>query len=112
DRSRPSPPVAAPATPAGGGAPRHDWNRSEASWALEREAPAQERFAAFRLRSLFLRHIVPSPGADVHLARARDLLLGIEKHLFPLRNPPRRSWNRKEDGKHLNREAHGLIDES
>src|SRR5579863_5113053 len=39
--------------------------------------------------------VVALAGADVQLARAGDLLLGILEHLDPLRQPARRAGNRE-----------------
>src|SRR5271166_4220033 len=50
--------------------------------------------------------------AEVDLARARDLLLRVEQHFFPLRDPSRRARNRKEHGKHRHGKTHRLVDEA
>ena len=47
------------------------------------------------LSALRQRHVIPPLVADVHLLWPRDLLIGVEQHLFPLRDPARRSRNRK-----------------
>ena len=49
---------------------------------------------------------------EIDLARARNFLLGIEEHLFPLRDPTGSAGNREEHGKHGHRETHGLINEA
>src|ERR1700692_4840458 len=60
-----------------------------------------------------VQHLVrPQIVAQVDLARARDFLLGIEQHLFPLRDPAAGARNREEDGEHGHPEAHGLIDQA
>src|SRR5467141_5165701 len=50
--------------------------------------------------------------SKVDLSWPRNFLLGVEKHLFPLRDPPGGARNREEDGKHGHRESHRLINEA
>src|SRR5258708_29817831 len=47
--------------------------------------------------------------AEVDLARPRNFLLGIEEHLFPLRDPTGSARNREQDWKHRHWETHRLI---
>src|SRR6185503_7697837 len=58
------------------------------------------------------RQVIPPRVADVHLLWPRDLLIGVEQHLLPLRDPARRSRNRKQHREHRHREAQRLIDEA
>ena len=48
---------------------------------------------------------------DVDLPRPRDLLLGVEQHLFPLRHPADRARDGEQHREHVHREAHRLIDQ-
>ncbi len=50
--------------------------------------------------------------ADEELAWPGDLLLLVQEHLLPLRNPPCRPRNREEDRKHRDRKAHRLVDDA
>src|SRR5688572_9164887 len=50
------------------------------------------------------------PGID--LTRAGDLLLRVEQHLFPLRDPAGGARNSEEHREHLHRKAHRLIDQA
>src|SRR6202165_3813867 len=58
------------------------------------------------------RNVMTRVVPEIDLARARDFLLGVEEHLFPLRDPPGSARNREEDGKHGHRETHRLINEA
>src|SRR6266513_6283452 len=49
---------------------------------------------------------------EIDLPRARNFLLGVQEHLFPLRNPAGSTRNRKQNGKHGHRETHRLINEA
>jgi hypothetical protein len=53
----------------------------------------------------------PRRRSRVELARPHDLLLGVGHHLGPLRHPARRARDGEEHRKHLDREAHGVVDE-
>src|SRR5439155_5866632 len=64
------------------------------------------------LSTLFSRDVVPLSGSDINLPRPRDLLLGVEEHFLPLRNPAGRPGNGEKDWKHLHRESHGLINQA
>src|SRR5258708_1707050 len=50
-------------------------------------------------------------GFRVDLPRPRDLLLRIEQHFLPLGDPAGRPGNREQDGEHLHRKTHGLVNE-
>src|SRR6266581_7407458 len=50
--------------------------------------------------------------AEVDLAGASNLLLGVEEHLFPLRDPSRSARYREQHWKHRHRETHRLINEA
>src|ERR1700682_2350797 len=58
------------------------------------------------------RNVMTRVVPEIDLARARDFLLGVEEHLFPLRDPPGSARNREEDGQHGHRETHRLINEA
>src|SRR5437879_2517972 len=49
---------------------------------------------------------------EIDLPRARNFLLGVQEHLFPLRNPAGSTRNREQNGKHGHRETHRLINEA
>src|ERR1039458_430578 len=57
-------------------------------------------------------HEVASVFADVNLARAGNLLVGVYQHLLPLRQPAHRSRNTEQYGELVGREAHGLVDDA
>src|SRR3954469_3464476 len=48
---------------------------------------------------------------DVYLPRARDLLLLVEQHLLPLRQPARHAADREQDGEEIRRERHRAVDQ-
>src|SRR5882762_4182812 len=58
------------------------------------------------------RNVMTRVVPHIDLARARNFLLGVEEHLFPLRDPTGSAWNREEDGKHGHRETHRLINQT
>src|SRR6267143_3037925 len=58
------------------------------------------------------RNVMTRVVPEIDLARACDFLLGVEKHLFPLRDPPGSARNREQDGKHGHWETHRLINEA
>src|SRR5262249_15859732 len=64
------------------------------------------------LTSLVASHVVARPGPRVNLSRPRDLLLRIEQHLFPLRDPAGGTRDREEHREKLDRKAHRLIDQA
>src|SRR5216683_2270742 len=64
------------------------------------------------LDALIDRNVMARVVAKVDLARARNLLLGVEEHLFPLRDPTGSARNREQDGKHGHWETHRLINEA
>src|SRR6185369_10154699 len=49
---------------------------------------------------------------DVELLWPRDSLLFVGEELCPLGHPAGGARNRKEDGEHLDREAHRLVDDA
>src|SRR5438046_533558 len=63
------------------------------------------------LTALVEGHVIPPLGSGIDLPRSRDLLIRVENHLFPLRNPARRARNREQHREHRDREAHGLVDQ-
>src|SRR5215204_1593429 len=60
-----------------------------------RQTPRTDIVRNLRTSALRERHVIPPLVADVDLLRPRDLLIGVEQHLLPLRHPARRSRNRK-----------------
>src|SRR5580700_6050520 len=50
--------------------------------------------------------------AEVYLARARDFLLGVEQHLFPLGDPAAGAGDGEQYGEHRYRETHRLVDQA
>src|SRR5829696_321010 len=73
------------------------------------------RFPDFQISKslpLVVRHVIARAGAEIDLARAGDLLVGIVEHLFPLRDPPGGARDREQHREHLDREPHGLIDQA
>src|SRR6185503_5203743 len=61
---------------------------------------------------LFEGYVVAPPWSQVDLARPGDLLLLVQEHLFPLGEPARGARYREEDGEHVHRESHGLVDQA
>src|SRR3989441_8424519 len=61
--------------------------------------------------SLLDRHVIPFVGTGVHLSRARDLLLLVQEHLLPLRQPTRRPTDREQDREDVHRKLHGFVDD-
>ena len=57
------------------------------------------------------RGVVARLGADVELAGPGDLRVLVE-HLLPVGQPARGARDGEEDGEHLEREPHGLVDEA
>src|SRR5713226_1702786 len=57
------------------------------------------------------RHVLALAGADVDLARPGNLLLRVLDHLLPLGKPAGGPGDREEDGEHLDRESHRLVDQ-
>src|SRR5450755_2894023 len=57
------------------------------------------------------RNVATQVVPQENLAGARDLLLRIEQHLFPLRDPARGTRNREKNRKHGHREAHRLVNQ-
>src|SRR3989337_294610 len=66
-------------------------------------------FLRERLRSAF---DMPLGPAGVDLPRPGDPWVRIEQPLLPLREPARRAPDGEEHREHLDREAHGLVDEA
>src|SRR5258708_12525171 len=58
------------------------------------------------------RNVMASMVSKVDLAWPRNFLLGIEEHLFPLRDPAGSARNREQNGKHGHRETHRLINQA
>src|SRR5438552_4290756 len=57
------------------------------------------------------RHVLALAGAGVDLARPGNLLLRVLDHLLPLGEPAGGPGYREEDGEHLDRESHRLVDQ-
>src|SRR6267378_7879175 len=64
------------------------------------------------LTALVDRNVMARVMPQIDLARAGNFLLGIQEHLFPLRDPAGSAGNGEEDGKHGHRETHRLINEA
>src|SRR5712692_2718236 len=79
-----------------------------------REHPGRRyaKWIPFFLAALLDRHVMARVVAEVDLAGAGNLLLGVEEHFFPLRNPPGSAWNREQHREHRHRETHRLVDEA
>src|SRR6266508_3555290 len=58
------------------------------------------------------RCVVTRAGANVNLARAGDLLLGVAQQLGPLRQPADRARDGEQHREHLRRQLHGLVDDT
>src|SRR5688572_5249853 len=58
------------------------------------------------------RLIIPLRRADIELARAADLLLGVGDHLVPLCDPPDRAGEGEQRGEHLGREPDRVEDDA
>src|SRR5437879_12522389 len=77
--------------------------------------PPSRRYAKWIRRfltALIDRNVVARIVSEVNLAGPRNFLLGVEKHLFPLRYPPGSPRNREQHGEHGHGEAHRLINEA
>src|SRR5260370_1769882 len=64
------------------------------------------------LISLTDRNVMTRVVPEIDLAGARNLLLGVEEHLFPLRDPTGSARNREEHGEHGHRKTHRLINQA
>src|SRR5438477_8193965 len=64
------------------------------------------------LTALIDRNVVARIVSEVNLPGPGNFLLGIQKHLFPLRDPPGSPRNREQHGEHGHWEAHRLINEA
>src|SRR5947199_1858137 len=64
------------------------------------------------LTALIDRNIVAGIVSEVNLPGPGNFLLGIQKHLFPLRDPPGSPRNREKNGENGHWEAHRLINEA
>src|SRR5262249_38124402 len=81
--------------------------------ALESAAASQRTVLPSRfMRSAALlhRHEVALGRSGLDLSRAGDLLLRLEDHLLPLRQPARGARKGEQDRGHLDREARRLVD--
>src|SRR5688572_6624989 len=87
--------------------PAHTWQKAESTGQRTRETGIWNPKSTF-----ILRYELPLPGPNVNLLRPRDLLLGIAKHLFPLREPPCGARNGEEHGEEIFRESHRLVDQA
>src|SRR5271154_6652056 len=58
------------------------------------------------LAAMIERDVAAQVVAQIYLARPGDLLLVVEQHFFPLRDPPRSARNGKQHGEHRHRESH------
>src|SRR3954463_9527649 len=56
--------------------------------------------------------VVAARRAEVDLPRAGDLLVLVEQHLLPLREPARGARDGEQDREHVDREPHGLVDQA
>ena len=77
-----------------------------------RARPGRGRTAAIELGAAVQRDVLALAGAEVDLARPRDLLVLVLDHLLPLREPAGHARDREQDAEHLPREPHGLVDEA
>src|SRR5687767_6906447 len=59
-----------------------------------------------------LRDVLTPFGANVDLPWPGDLLVGVAQHLVPLGQPTRSPRNGEQHREHVEREAHGLIDQA
>src|SRR5260370_24171140 len=64
------------------------------------------------LVSLMDRNVMTRVVPEIDLAGARNLLLGVEEHLFPLRDPTGSARNGEEHGEHGHRKTHRLISQA
>src|SRR5579872_6952348 len=58
------------------------------------------------------RYIAAQVVAEINLTGPGDFLLGVEQHLFPLRNPARGARDGEQHREHCDREAHGLVNQA
>src|SRR5712664_981420 len=62
--------------------------------------------------SLIDRNVMTRVVPEIDLPWARNLLLGVEEHLFPLRDPAGSARNGEEHGEHGHRKTHRLINQA
>src|SRR5437660_5848792 len=77
--------------------------------------PPSRRYAKWIRRfltALIDRNVVARIVSEVNLAGPGNFLLGIQKHLFPLRDPPGSPRNREQHGEHGHWKTHRLINEA
>src|SRR6476646_5710077 len=65
-----------------------------------------------RFRALQLALVGPFLRSDVDLPRTRDLLLLVEQHLLPLRQPAGHAADGEQNGEEVGREGHRTVDEA
>src|SRR6266481_370186 len=70
------------------------------------------KVATVFLNPLIDRNVMTRAVPEIDLPRARNFLLGVQEHLFPLRDPAGSARNREKNGKHGHRETHRLINEA
>src|ERR1043165_243161 len=99
---------------------RNDSPRSYTSRTFPRRASGKgrdvSRIAAVMARdcssALLDRNEVSSSRSRVNLPRPRDLLVGIDQHFLPLRQPAGDARNREEHREHVDRELQRLVDQA
>ena len=79
--------------------------------------PSARARSAFAITGAFyarfsLRHVIALRRPGVDLPRPGDLLLGVEQHLFPLRDPAGGPRDGEQHREHLDREPHRLVDQA
>src|SRR6478672_6738395 len=72
---------------------------------------ARTRAARLTLLSLLLGDVIAGVVAGVDLARPGNLLVRVDQHLLPLRQPAGNARDREQHREHLAREPHRLVDE-
>src|SRR5437879_3295636 len=64
------------------------------------------------LTALIDRNVMAGVVSEVNLPGPRNFLLGVQKHLFPLRDPPGGPRNREQYREHGHGKAHRLINKA
>src|SRR6267378_2435122 len=91
----------------------HDGQKRASSGTRLEQAEQEITAAIYRvLHPLVHRTVVAARGAGINLARAGDLLLLIEQHLLPLREPAGGARDGEQNREGLHGELHALVDQA
>src|ERR1700737_2900470 len=73
---------------------------------------AYSKWIPWLLIPLIDRNVVTRVVPEIDLAWPRNFLLGVEEHLFPLRDPTGSAQNGEKHGEHGHRKTHRLINQA